>query len=144
MYGRAAIVIEVHPRAVVVPVAAAQLTGGTFHAFVVGPPEPAPAGVHPVPRGGASKPAGEKDGRAGGKDGAGPPPGTLARVKRVALEIGVDGGDWLEVTRGLAPGDEIVTAGIDVLSDGSLVRAVKGVDPFTGRAAIEPAAHSRP
>ena len=28
----------------------------------------------------------------------------------------------------------VVTAGIDVLSDGSLVRALKGVDPFTGRA----------
>jgi hypothetical protein len=48
------------------------------------------------------------------------------------------------VTRGLSPGDEIVTAGIDVLSDGSLVRAVKGVDPFTGRAVVEAAAHDQP
>jgi len=141
MYGRAAIVIEVRPRAVVVPVAAVQLTGGIFHAFVVGPPEPGPAGA---PGSGDAKTTGAKDGRGAGKDGAGPPPGTLARVKRVALEIGVDGGDWLEVTRGLAPGDEIVTAGIDVLSDGSLVRAVKGVDPFTGRPVVEAAAHGRP
>jgi HlyD family secretion protein/macrolide-specific efflux system membrane fusion protein len=140
MYGRAAIVIEVRPQAVVVPVTAVQLTGGTFHAFVVGPPEPDPA-AH---GGGAAKPGGQKEGRGAGEDGAGPPPGTVARVKRVALEIGVDGGDWLEVTRGLAPGDEIVTAGIDVLSDGSLVRAVKGVDPFTGRPVVEAAAHGRP
>ncbi len=112
MYGRASIVTEVHERAVVIPAAAVQLTSGRFHAFVVGAAEPDPA-------------AGTKGGAA--------PPGRFARVRRATLEIGVDGGDWLEVTAGLAPGDEIVTAGMDVLSDGTLVRAVKGVDPFTGR-----------
>jgi membrane fusion protein (multidrug efflux system) len=57
----------------------------------------------------------------------------MAKVHRVQLEIGVDGGDWLEITQGLKPGDEIVTAGIDVLADGSLVRALAGVNAFTGR-----------
>jgi membrane fusion protein (multidrug efflux system) len=50
------------------------------------------------------------------------------KVRRVEVKAGVDGGNWLEVTKGLARGDEIVTAGIDVLSDGSAVRAVRGVD----------------
>ncbi len=63
----------------------------------------------------------------------GPPVGKLARVRRVELQIGVDGGDWLEVTSGLKPGDEIVTAGIDVIGDGALGRALEGVDPSTGR-----------
>ncbi len=54
-------------------------------------------------------------------------------MRRVPVEVGVDGGDWLEVTQGLKVGDEIVTAGMDVLSDGMLVRAQLGVDPFTGR-----------
>jgi RND family efflux transporter MFP subunit len=54
------------------------------------------------------------------------------RVKRVVVEVGVDGGTWLEVTKGLAPGDEIVTAGADELSDGAAVRAVRNVDPYTG------------
>lgn len=136
MYGRAAIVTEVHPRAVVIPITAAQLTGGRFFAFVVGPDDAAPGAA-----GGAAKGLARPAAAPAGKSGAGPAelPGELARVRRVALEIGVDGGDWLEVTGGLAPGDELVTAGIDVLSDGARVRAVKGVDPFTGRA-VEPAA----
>ena len=32
------------------------------------------------------------------------------RVKRVVLQVGVDGGNWLEIAAGLARGDEIVTA----------------------------------
>jgi RND family efflux transporter MFP subunit len=58
------------------------------------------------------------------------------RVKRVELTVGVDGGDWLEVVGGLKRGDEIVTAGIDVVSDGSQVRAVRNVDPYTGAGAV--------
>jgi len=54
------------------------------------------------------------------------------RVKRLSVKVGVDGGNWLEVTSGLSRGDEIVTAGGDALSDGALVRAVRNVDPYTG------------
>jgi RND family efflux transporter MFP subunit len=54
------------------------------------------------------------------------------RVQRVTVDVGVDGGTWLEVTRGLARGDEIVTAGADALSDGAAVRPARNVDPYTG------------
>jgi RND family efflux transporter MFP subunit len=56
------------------------------------------------------------------------------KVERVRVETGVDEGDFLEVTKGLGPKDEIVTAGADVLSDGALVRAQRGVNPYTGKA----------
>jgi RND family efflux transporter MFP subunit len=55
------------------------------------------------------------------------------KVSRVEVRIGVDEGDWLEVVGGLAPTDEIVTAGGDVLSDGATVRAQRGVNPYTGK-----------
>jgi membrane fusion protein (multidrug efflux system) len=63
------------------------------------------------------------------------------KVKRVEVKIGVDGGDWFEILSGLGPKDEIVTAGTDVLADGSTVRPVRGTNPFTGKttaAAAEP------
>jgi len=94
MYGRGTLVTAVHPGAVVVPVAAVQISDGRYYAYVV---------------------QGEK-------------------VKRTEIKVGVDGGDWLEVTSGLPPGTEIVTAGTDVLADGSTVKPVRGVDPFTGKA----------
>jgi hypothetical protein len=53
-------------------------------------------------------------------------------VKRTVIDVGVDGGTWLEAVGGLARGDEIVTAGTDALSDGALVRAARGVDPYSG------------
>jgi len=55
------------------------------------------------------------------------------KVARVEVELGVDGGEWLEVRKGLSPGDEIVTAGADVLSDGVAVRPQRGVNPYTGK-----------
>jgi hypothetical protein len=64
------------------------------------------------------------------------------KVARVEVQTGVDEGDWLEVTRGLAAGDEIVIAGADVLSDGATVRVQRGVNPYTGKvtaSASEPA-----
>jgi len=54
------------------------------------------------------------------------------KVKRVEVQIGVDQGNWLEILSGLARGDEIVTAGTDILSDGSAIKAVRDVDPLTG------------
>jgi membrane fusion protein (multidrug efflux system) len=55
------------------------------------------------------------------------------KVKRVELRLGVDGGNWYEVAQGLKAGDEIVTAGTDTLADGAAIRAVRGMDPFTGK-----------
>jgi RND family efflux transporter MFP subunit len=65
------------------------------------------------------------------------------RVNRVEVQIGVDGGDWLEVTSGLNPQAEIVTAGSDTLSDNALVRAVRNINPYTGTAAGESSIPSR-
>jgi RND family efflux transporter MFP subunit len=93
MYGRAAIVTEVHRDALVAPASSIQISDGRAYAFVV---------------------RGEK-------------------VARVGLKLGVDGGDWLEVLEGLAKGDEIVTAGADVLADGAAIRPQRGVDPYLGR-----------
>jgi membrane fusion protein, multidrug efflux system len=55
------------------------------------------------------------------------------KVERREVTVGVDEGDWLEITKGLAAGEEVVTTGIDTVSDGATVRAVRGVDPFTGK-----------
>ncbi len=54
------------------------------------------------------------------------------KVKRTEIQVGVDGGNLLEVTSGLSRADEIVTAGTDALSDGVVVRAQRNVDPYTG------------
>ncbi len=82
MYGRASIVLETHPGALVAPVTAVVINTLGKYAFVI--------------------------------------EGDTAR--RRAVDTGVDGGDWFEITSGLKAGDEIVTAGADALSDGSPVR----------------------
>jgi hypothetical protein len=48
------------------------------------------------------------------------------------------------VVGGLARGDEIVTAGSDVLADGAGIRAVRGVDPFAGKPESPPTAARQP
>lgn len=57
------------------------------------------------------------------------------KVQRRAIQTGVDGGTWLEVTSGLHEGEEVVTAGVDGLSDGATVRVVRDMDPYTGKEA---------
>jgi RND family efflux transporter MFP subunit len=56
------------------------------------------------------------------------------KVERRTLQIGteLDEGSLLEVKSGLAPGEEVVVAGADGLSNGSLVRATRDIDPYTG------------
>ena len=54
------------------------------------------------------------------------------RVKRTEVKVGVDGGNWLEIVAGLGPKDEVITAGIDTLSDDAVVRPIRNVDPYTG------------
>ncbi len=53
-------------------------------------------------------------------------------VRRKVVKVGFDGGDWLEITEGVAPGSEVVIAGLEALSDGTKVRVERGVDPFNG------------
>lgn len=55
------------------------------------------------------------------------------KVERREVTVGVDEGDWLEITKGVVAGEELVTTGIDTVSDGAQVRAVRGADPFTGK-----------
>jgi RND family efflux transporter MFP subunit len=55
------------------------------------------------------------------------------KVQRRAVELGVDGGTWLEVKSGVKEGEEIVTAGIDGLADGAPVRPSRNIDPFSGK-----------
>jgi RND family efflux transporter MFP subunit len=44
------------------------------------------------------------------------------KAHRRPIETGVDGGDWLEVVKGLAAGERVVIAGADGLSEGTTVR----------------------
>ena len=56
------------------------------------------------------------------------------RCDRRAVQVGVDGGDWLEVTAGLQAGDEIVTAGIDgLVGRRAGARLARTSTPFTGK-----------
>ncbi len=105
MYGRGAIVLEVHPKALVVPEAALQISNDKKFVFVLA-----------------------------GKD----------KVQRRAVEIGVDGGSWLEVLSGIQAQDEVVTAGIESLADGSAVRIARDVDPYTGLASSATPSASAP
>lgn len=82
MYGRAAVVLDVHPASVVAPASAVVINMNGRYVFVI--------------------------------------EGDKAR-KRV-VETGVDGGNWLEISHGLAANELIVTAGADTLSDGMTVR----------------------
>ena len=53
-------------------------------------------------------------------------------VKRRSVQVGVDGGNWLEIVDGVAADDEVVVAGLEALSDGAKVRVARTADPFTG------------
>lgn len=93
MFGRGAIVVDVHPNATVIPATALQITNGKRFVFVL---------------------SGD-------------------RVQRREIVTGVDEGTWLEVTKGVSAGEELVTVGTDAISDGTIVRAIRDVDPFKGR-----------
>jgi len=56
------------------------------------------------------------------------------QVERREIETGVDNDEWLEVTRGLAVGEEVVIAGADALSDKATVRVARNIDPISGQA----------
>jgi membrane fusion protein (multidrug efflux system) len=95
MYGRGAIVIETHRAVPTVPDAAVQVSGDRAFVFVLSR-------------------APDKDKNAD--------PQAVARRRPVTLGAELDGGARLEVRAGLAPGEEIVIAGTDGLSDGAQVR----------------------
>jgi RND family efflux transporter MFP subunit len=55
------------------------------------------------------------------------------KVQKRAVEVGVDGGTWLEIVSGVKPGEEVVVAGADGLADGMKVRVSRGINPYTGK-----------
>ena len=46
----------------------------------------------------------------------------------------------MEVLSGLKPGDDVVTAGAEGLAEGTVVRTVRDMDPYSGVATTESAA----
>lgn len=67
------------------------------------------------------------------------------KAVRRTITLGQDLGDDLEVLDGITEGDMLVTAGIDGLADGTVVRTAEGVDPYTGKSLPqEPEARARP
>jgi RND family efflux transporter MFP subunit len=85
MFGRATIVVGVHPNAVVVPTASVTVSAGKRWAFVL--------------------------------DGD--------KVRRREVSVGVDDGDILEITAGVTAGEEVVSVGMDNISNGSTVRVAR-------------------
>lgn len=86
MFGRATIVVGVHPNAVVVPTASVTVSAGKRWAFVL--------------------------------DGD--------KVQRREVSVGVDDAEALEITRGIAAGEEVVTVGMDNVANGATVRVARG------------------
>jgi RND family efflux transporter MFP subunit len=56
------------------------------------------------------------------------------RVRRKQIETGYDAGEWLEVTSGVRAGEEVVIAGADGLSEGSVVRVSRTPPPSAAAA----------
>jgi RND family efflux transporter MFP subunit len=61
--------------------------------------------------------------------------GKKVERRQVVTGAEVDGGNLLEVRSGLVPGEEVVIAGADGLSDRAEVRVARDVDPYTGAGA---------
>ena len=60
------------------------------------------------------------------------------KARRRTIETGVDAGDWLEVTKGLAGGEEVVVGGADGLSDGAAVRVARAAASASASASAAP------
>jgi RND family efflux transporter MFP subunit len=65
------------------------------------------------------------------------------KVERRDLTVGFDAGTWLEIVKGLTPGDEVVTAGADGLATGTKVRVTRGTDPYSGLKVAEESKDAR-
>lgn len=63
-----------------------------------------------------------------------------AKVERRQISTGaeLDDGKLLEIRSGLTAGEEVVIAGADALADGTVVRVVRDVNPYTGAATAAP------
>ncbi|MBL9007958.1 MAG: efflux RND transporter periplasmic adaptor subunit [Myxococcales bacterium] len=115
MYGRAALRTDLHPRAVVVP------EGAVFSGQSSAQREAKGEEVH-----------GDDSGRfvyvVDGQN----------RVRKRQVTVGYDGGNWLEVKKGLDGREQIIVAGAEVVADGMEVRPLRNRDVYSG-AALPPA-----
>jgi membrane fusion protein (multidrug efflux system) len=59
------------------------------------------------------------------------------RARRRPVSVGIDGGTWVEIARGLRPEDEVIVAGSEGVADGLPVRPVRGVSAYSGAKAQE-------
>jgi membrane fusion protein (multidrug efflux system) len=99
MYGRATLTVDTHPHAVVLPVEAV-ITEESEHAVYV---------VEEI------KPA---------ADGKGP---AVGRARRVQVQTGFDGGDWLEIAGGLKGDEKVIILGVDLAGNGQPVSVKENV-----------------
>lgn len=117
MYGRAALRTDLHPRAVVVPEGA--VLGGQSSA-------------QREAKGEEVKGDGDGSGRfvyvVDGQN----------RVRKRQVTVGYDGGNWLEVKKGLDGSELIIVAGAEVVADGMEVRPLRNRDVYSG-ATLPPA-----
>ncbi len=111
MYGRAALRTDLHPQAVVVPEAA--VFGGQGSAQreakgeeVSGEAEVSGRFVYIV------------DGQN--------------RVRKRPIHVGYDGGNWLEIKKGLDGKEQVIVAGAEVVAEGMEVRPLKNRDVYSG------------
>jgi RND family efflux transporter MFP subunit len=95
MYGRAELSIDHHPRSVVLPVEAVIAEEKERSVYTV-------TDIKPLEKG--------------------TPVGT---VRRVSVEVGFDGGDWLEIGKGLNGSEDVVISGTDLASDGAPVSVAR-------------------
>lgn len=119
MYGRAALRVALHPQTLVLPESA--ILGGSGN-------------LADDEHGEDSAPAG----RAAPQPAA---PGRARfvylvdaqnRVRKRPVGLGYDGGNWIEVRSGLSDGDQVITAGADVVTEGMEVRPVRDQNVYTG------------
>lgn len=51
------------------------------------------------------------------------------RARKAQVEVGYDGGDWLEIAKGIGAQDQVIVTGIDLVSDGSPVQVAGAPAP---------------
>lgn len=54
------------------------------------------------------------------------------RAHRKLVTVGIDGGTWLEIEKGLTAEDEVVVAGAEIIADGLAVTPTRGANVYTG------------
>jgi membrane fusion protein (multidrug efflux system) len=104
MYGRATLTVDTHPHAVVLPVEAV-ITEENEHAVYV---------VEDI------KPAADGPSASSGRPGVG-------RARRVQVQTGFDGGDWLEIAGGLKGDEKVIILGVDLAGNGQPVSVKENV-----------------